>query len=757
MTGGLAPVGQRVLDILSNSVTKLTEGEQEMTEREKQEALCSQKASAFVGRQRHLDNLLKLIHGCDGGVVHVSGPPGSGLTSLLCKTYKTISHHQKVHNKSSTILIPCFVDALSGSEESNDVTSMIIYIFQQLMRSMGLAGTTSDTETLAIKSTRSLNTNIANLIQSSKAIMTNPNAKVILFVDGLENLKMDQDLTAKNYVASLDWLPQAVPAGVVIVVSTHQGNKWERFFMARQDAKNRLKLVQLDVAERKEILRDFLSERGKALDERAFSNDLSQLASKREAGNVKYLKLLADEMSMFGFYDELGLQLARVGETSDKILQQVLARLEDDFGPELVSDTLALLFISRHHGGLSEQHLKMGLSSLTDRSHHTNGSVSPLQVSMLLSGLDAFLKPTRSGLSEGMLLLKENDHSLCIEERYWKKNNAQLNQMHTVLGDLFCQLFTDHHEAGLVDPVILKSLLFHLSARLRVKEIEEIACTLDFVFHSAVSGTLSAMKMHLSGVYFSSRAVKSRFLAQDSVKAFADFLLKHEDTLASQPCLTLQLALNEEPKSLIWKDATKIVQNKNGCPIMMRSAQILMTWENRCKVKDASLKSIRRFLTPSTLNISAIEATPSIEDQNLLAAHGFSDGSILVTLANTNDDLFSLIGHASPITALAFLSGSKSSGDAYLVSGSHDGTLSFWDLNTRIRLSSVKAHGKRIAGLASSLDGLTVVSVGYDGALKVWGGRTRKEVTEIKQDVPFTCVAHHPDKDFVIVAKMAQF
>ena len=57
---------------------------------------------------------------------------------------------------------------------------------------------------------------------------------------------------------------------------------------------------------------------------------------------------------------------------------------------------------------------------------------------------------------------------------------------------------------------------------------------------------------------------------------------------------------------------------------------------------------------------------------------------------------------------------------------------------------------KLISGLAASIDGLTLVSVGYDGSLKVWGGRTRKEATEMKQESPFNCVAHHPDKDFVI-------
>jgi hypothetical protein len=44
------------------------------------------------------------------------------------------------------------------------------------------------------------------------------------------------------------------------------------------------------------------------------------LATKRESGNVKYLKLLADEMAMYGYFDDLGSQLNKAGETSEKLL-----------------------------------------------------------------------------------------------------------------------------------------------------------------------------------------------------------------------------------------------------------------------------------------------------------------------------------------------------------------------------------------------------------------------------------------------------
>ena len=514
---------------------------------------------------------------------------------------------------------------------------------------------------------------------------------------------------------------------------------------------HKFKVGQLDISERKEILRLLLASRGKALDERAFSNDLAILATKRDAGNVKYLKLLADEMSKFGLFDELGSQLNKAGETSEKLLQQILARLEEDFGTDLVEDSLAILFVSKVHGGLSEHHLKLALNSLQGRSYLGTETIAPLKVSMLLSGLDQFLQPTRGGLSEGMIVLREKEFALTIEERYWKNDNAVLARMQSVLVSLFCSLYNDQHRSGHVDPIVIKIILSHLSSLSKIKEFEEQVCNIDFVFHAAAAGLISLTKVHLMGAFIVNKSIRSRFLNLDLVKAFTDFISKNEETLTAQPCLTLQLALNESPLSLVHKEAAKIVELKDGCPMLISSAQVLMTWQNRDDdSSSAVLASFRRFNTSTTLNVSAVESTPSIESDHLMAAHGFMDGSILLTLASTSDDLFSLIGHSSPITALEFLSGNKSSGDAFLVSGSQDGTISFWDLNSRIRLSSVKAHTKQVSGLAASIDGLTLVSVSYDGCIKVFGGRTRKESTEIKQEVPFTCVAHHPDKDFVI-------
>ena len=58
--------------------------------------------------------------------------------------------------------------------------------------------------------------------------------------------------------------------------------------------------------------------------------------------------------------------------------------------------------------------------------------------------------------------------------------------------------------------------------------------------------------------------------------------------------------------------------------------------------------------------------------------------------------------------------------DAFLASGSYDGTLMIWNLNKRVYVKTLRAHSPhRLSSIASSNDGLTLVSVGWDGNIKV--------------------------------------
>ncbi len=94
-----------------------------------------------------------------------------------------------------------------------------------------------------------------------------------------------------------------------------------------------------------------------------------------------------------------------------------------------------------------------------------------------------------------------------------------------------------------------------------------------------------------------------------------------------------------------------------------------------------------------------------------------------MSVSSTNSSLFTLSGHAAPVTAVCFVaSGGLSDSDCVLVSGAADGSLAFWDLTTRTRLGHVaKAHSRTVSGVAANRSGMLVVSVGWDAKIKVSG------------------------------------
>ena len=214
-------------------------------------------------------------------------------------------------------------------------------------------------------------------------------------------------------------------------------------------------------------------------------------------------------------------------------------------------------------------------------------------------------------------------------------------------------------------------------------------------------------------------------------------MIRYKDEILAQPCLVPQFALNEPDNSLIKLDSWDHLTAPEY--ILVKS-----------DVQASTLVTKRTF--PSKITAFAIEQSDEIDPTDLLTAHGFTDGSIGFSLSKSGTELFTLLGHASAVTSVAFVAGSKSSGDSYLVSGSSSGELNFWDLNSRIRLKSFKyAHSSKISGLAVSSDGLTVVSVGWDGQAKVWNGRGHRETSSLKvSSCPYNCVAYHPDKDYVM-------
>lgn len=164
---------------------------------------------------------------------------------------------------------------------------------------------------------------------------------VILVLDALNQLEDQDD------ALDLGWLPASLPAGVRIVVSTLPGRCLDA---ATQRNMPLLDVSPLEVEERRLVCTKLLSSFGKRLED----EQLDLIVSSDAAANPLFLRVLIDELRLAAKFETLSesIQSYLLAEDVPALYELVLARLERDFGSEVCSSALALIWCSNR--GLSE-------------------------------------------------------------------------------------------------------------------------------------------------------------------------------------------------------------------------------------------------------------------------------------------------------------------------------------------------------------------------------------------------------------------
>lgn len=119
------------------------------------------------------------------------------------------------------------------------------------------------------------------------------------------------------------------------------------------------------------------------------------------------------------------------------------------------------------------------------------------------------------------------------------------------------------------------------------------------------------------------------------------------------------------------------------------------------------------------LHKGRVTAMIALADSRRIAS-GSEDGRIMIWDLNTGHNLASLAGHSNPITALASLGGDG------LVSASDDQTVRVWDVNTRKNCRSLKTM-ERVVTIKVPQEKQLVVMACSDGSLGVWDIASSKD------------------------------
>jgi len=153
---------------------------------------------------------------------------------------------------------------------------------------------------------------------------------------------------------TLNWLPQTLPNGLRLLVSTLEGYCLDAL-RHRRPAPTELIVGPLASKNRKEIVRQTLWDYRKRLDERLDNDQMGRLLKKDEADNPLYLIVACEELRVFGEFERVTNRITSLPDNIPALFEQVLERLEGDHGEELVKSALPLLACSRH--GLLEMEM----------------------------------------------------------------------------------------------------------------------------------------------------------------------------------------------------------------------------------------------------------------------------------------------------------------------------------------------------------------------------------------------------------------
>jgi tetratricopeptide (TPR) repeat protein len=290
------------------------------------EAFAESRKKVYIGRQNYFERLDTHAQSEDQPLI-ILGESGSGKSALLANW---ALEYRKTHPQD--LLIMHFIGA---TPYSADWAAMLRRIMGELKRRFEIQQEIPDKPD-------ELRPAFANFLYMAAA-----KGRCVLILDALNQLE-DRD-----GAPDLVWLPPVIPPNVRMILSTLPGRTLDNL---KERGWETLPIEPLDFAERKRLIKDYLAQFSKELNEKR----TEQLAYAEQTSNPLFLRALLDELRVFGIYERLNERIEHYleAETIDKLYEKILTRYEQDYErerPGLVKDAMSLIWASRR--GLSEAEL----------------------------------------------------------------------------------------------------------------------------------------------------------------------------------------------------------------------------------------------------------------------------------------------------------------------------------------------------------------------------------------------------------------
>jgi tetratricopeptide (TPR) repeat protein len=289
------------------------------------EAFAQSLAKVYIRRDEYFDRLDEHVQS-DGPPLVVLGESGSGKSALLANWFLQYS---RLHPADFALIH--FIGATPDSADPIRFLRRIMLEIKRRFSDQFLDDVPTELERLRQEF-------------SFWLMRVCANGKMVLVLDGLDQLE-DHDAAVE-----LGWLPAILPPTCRVILSTMPGRS---LGATRRRQWHELTVQPLTMSEREELIGKFLAQYSRRLS----AERVERIASFAQAGNPLFLRAMLDELRQFGDNQRLGERIEYYLGAHDlgELYERILQRWEQDYGEDLVRESLSLILVARR--GLSEAEL----------------------------------------------------------------------------------------------------------------------------------------------------------------------------------------------------------------------------------------------------------------------------------------------------------------------------------------------------------------------------------------------------------------
>ncbi|BBM82966.1 beta-propeller domain-containing protein [Candidatus Uabimicrobium amorphum] len=661
---------EELLEIIATNIEKIIDCEyppgvkadlQSYSKKDALSEIIEEKRRGFVGQQQHLAHMAKFCRqNTAPNTLAIEAVAGTGKSALLAEF---------IYKWQDT---PIIAHYMSMAGESRSVRGIVNSLAEQLQQ----YGFIENLQNSDLK-----------ILEQVHEVLQTTERSLVVAIDGFD--EMDDE------GHNLRWLPKNFSQNVRLILTTRPTSIWPK--IQEHLTPEILSLPPLDEESIRLIIRQ---------QQNKLSVDEENLLIKRACGSPLFLKVALDEMSAGG------IAVGQLAETVESLFHQILDRLQNAYGKQIITCYLGLIASSRN--GLAEVEIREIM--LRDfREEFADDFLVVLQ-----NNLANFVIPREKLLT---FFHPEFERSV----KMWLGRN-NLRNSHLRLAAFF-------REQGFGYERSLTEIAYQTQWGEDYTSLLQLFSDIDFLEKKCCANMLSDLR---NDIEFATTAVAVPLPADLCIDLAPGVSVKRDSLQLMGSIIDLELHfLIRHPQCLIqslwnhgyWYDAPQAssyyAEKKSiSSPHFYKFVDYLRQQkESRGGWK--WLQSLSPL--PETLNAATIKILRGHEDiatsvamnakQNIIVS-GSWDRSVRVWDSESGRCFMTLKGHSHYISGISFCHPHQ------VVTSSGDSTLRIWDIQKGDCIRTLEGHTDEIACVSSNEDGNLIVSGSKDKTVRVWSRKS---------------------------------